>query len=207
MPVKTYRRWTTALLLAVGLWGAFAAEAGSPTHRCPVARRARHRRRLGPRPSSVRCIQYILGIPGRLSRCGMALVKGTPLTCANYRVDLKPRLPWCVQARGAMDFSRVPARQRRAGHEVRDGPRAPYRLFVVSLDMGGVPAHSSGAPARRLVALDVTYRGPGTTRGSRISCRLAARRSSSPSVRDRRLGRDLPSSRHGSCRTRTSRRR
>ena len=27
MPVKTSRRWTAALLLAAGLWGAFAAEA------------------------------------------------------------------------------------------------------------------------------------------------------------------------------------
>ena len=112
MPVKTSRRWTTALLLAAGLWGAFAAEAWLAGAQAPDGTAREASSSAGP--TAFVCPMhpdYTLEVPGSCPRCGMALVKATPFDVRNYRVELTttPAVRACGPA-GAMDLSRVPAR-------------------------------------------------------------------------------------------------
>ena len=153
MPVKTSRRWTTALLLAAGLWGAFAAEAALAGVQAPDGTAREASSPAGP--TAFVCPMhpdYTLETPGSCPRCGMALVKATPFDVRNYRVDLTTT-PAVIRAgqparwsfrvfRPDSDelvtrFERVHERQyppvrRQPGH-------------------GRLPAHSSGDAARRLM--------------------------------------------------------
>src|SRR5947207_1497423 len=89
MPVTTSQRWTTVLLLAVGLWGAFAAEAWLAGAQAPDGTTREATSAAGP--TAFVCPMhpdYTLEVPGRCPRCGMALVKATPFDVRNYRVDL-----------------------------------------------------------------------------------------------------------------------
>jgi hypothetical protein len=158
MPVKTCQRWTSALLLAAGVWGACAAEAwlagaqvidGTARAASPAAG-----------PTAFVCPMhpdYTLDVAGSCPRCGMALVKATPFDVRNYRVDVKTapaRLRAGQPARWTLRVFRPdsdePVTRFETVHERQ------YHLFVVSHDMAEFQHIHPEPQADGSWALDVT---------------------------------------------------
>jgi hypothetical protein len=125
------RRWTTALLLAAGVWGALAAEAWRAAAQAPALSEAG--------PTAFVCPMhpdYTLEVPGSCPRCGMALVKATPFDVRDYRVDvttapalLRAGQPARWTLRVFRPDSDEPVTRFERVHERQ------YHLFVVSHDM------------------------------------------------------------------------
>ena len=137
MSLEMSRRWTIALLLAAGFWGAFAAEAWLSGAQVPGDPGRQTSPAAGP--TAFVCPMhpdYTLEIPGKCPRCGMALVEATPFDVRSYRVDLTT-VPSVLRAgqparwtfRVFRPDGNEPVGRFETVHERR------YHLFVVSHDM------------------------------------------------------------------------